>query len=282
MVIQVLLHVPGDREAVIKYLDKSGIKYKYNKFGNLLVQNTFIELEKYGSFGNRLEFHPDSAKEYAGKPVTIIKNPNLVYGNKFLSYNEQVKLFNTLKRAIMKSRAEYYKKTEKVIEQKKEGRIKKLKQLQEVIDFEKNVLRREHQLEEQIKKTINFLVDLQKDIPKFTYKEDFGEFDKGISNLKEILDYLKEEAITTVYILKHLKEPVQIKKQKKRIKIQKKHLKKLSTKLNFIAGVMKYQYRGIRNLQVTTSMRKHLKEFYGQIYQTYEWYAKFFKKEAKK
>ena len=100
--------------------------------------------------------------------------------------------------------------------------------------------------------------------------------------LNEILIYLKANEIEAVHLIKDNNSPIQISQKGKRIKIQKKHLKKLSTKLKYLVAFLKSSLKDVRTLPITTPMRKHLKDFYEEILKIYSWYAELFKVESKK
>ena len=130
-VMEVLIHVIGDREAVIEYLKQSEIEYKI--IGNAIwIKNCCVDLDNYGGYGNRLCFYSDIARENEGKLILR----NMGWGDEYLSFKYQLKMFNNLKRAIMMHRAEYYKSTESKMQQKREEREEKLRELSEVINFE--------------------------------------------------------------------------------------------------------------------------------------------------
>ncbi|UCD04020.1 MAG: hypothetical protein JSW73_05830 [Candidatus Woesearchaeota archaeon] len=271
--MQVPIHVPGDREAVIEFLKKNNIKY-VTRGGQIIVKNTYIHLDAYGAFGNRLGFYSDFARDGEGRPV-IIGRVN--YG-KCMPFREQVKLFNAMKGAIMKSREEHYKETEE-----------KLKKAKEVMGFENNILNEEHQLEEQIRKTIGFISHLQKILPKATFFEgnhkniDHGVLAGHISMLNDILNYLKDEEIESVHIFKDTRKSITIKKEKKELKIQKKHLKKLLSKLNKFVKEVKYFLKvWVKDFQITAPMRKDLREYYEKVLYVYSHYVELFAKEIKK
>lgn len=282
--MEVLIHVPGDREAVIKYLDEKRIDYKIPKT-TLYIKDSCIELESYGAPGNRLSFDSNFAKNNEGKVIQAPYNP--YKGETYLPFKKQEQIFKELKNTIIRHRKEYYKDIESRMEQEKKKRENKLKKI-EAVDFEKNLLKEEHKLEDKIDETIRFIANLQRDFPKATFSEkaggtiDVGALARHIKILKEILSYLRDEEIESVHILKDVESPILIEKEKKKMKIQKKHIKKLSSKLNSFVKEIKYTLRvQIKDFQITIPMRKHLKEFYEKLFKIYSWYAELFKKEAK-
>lgn len=288
--MEVLIHVKGDREAVLKLLNKKNIKYKMLK-RVLWIKNSYIYIDHYGEYGNRLCLYTDSAKTDEGKPAGI----NFGWGDSFMSFKDQVRIFNSLKRAIMQHRKEYYKKYEAEIRRRKAEHRERLKEISEVLDFEKKVLAEEHQLEAQLIKTIELIGNLQKDLPRATFSSPtrrniirHGKIDHGIlynhgEMLLRIILYLKVEEIEAVHILEDTKSPIQIEKEGSRVKIQKKHLKKLSVELNKFVREIKYFLKvWLRNLQITPEIRNHLRDFYEEILEIYIWYAELFKKEARK
>lgn len=282
--MEVLIHVKGDRESVIEYLKKNQIEYKSIR-NQIWVKNCWIYLGSYGKPENRLCFYSEMAKKHEGKPIF----QNLGWGEIYKPFNEQLEIYKQLKNAILVNRKKFYENTVKEMQEKKEKRDTELKIMHQVIDFENNVLREEHQLEEQIRKTINFIADLKKDFPKATFNHreykyvDQGLLTRHIYLLNDILLYLKDEELETVHILKDIESPIQIEKTGKKVKIQKKHLKKLSSKLNKFVKELKYFLRTwIKSLEITTEMRAHLKNFYTNILRLYEWYSNLFKIEAQK
>src|SRR3989344_8561723 len=101
-VMQVLIHVPGDREAVINELNR--LKIENRLIGSMLwIKNCAISLDQYGSYGDRLCFNSDTARDFQGK--SILKNVG--WGEMYLPYNVQLKIFNDLKKAILKHRTEF-------------------------------------------------------------------------------------------------------------------------------------------------------------------------------
>ena len=283
---QILIHVPGDREAVIRFLDENKIKYKMRASGSINIWNTYIELDNYGDYGSRLYFDTYSAKIHQGKPVIISRKKYGVCS----TYREQEKLYNALKKSIQQSRQRFYVKTEERMQRERQARDERLKKIHQMIDFENNVLREEHQLEKQIQQTIEFIRDLQKDFPQATFfidkqkaKIDNKILENHIEMLNDILIYLQDEKVETVHILKDIEKPIQLKKVGKELKQQKKHIKKLSSKLNKFVREVRYFLRvWVREFQITTPMRKHLYVFYEQILKVYEWYAGLFKRETER
>ena len=108
-VSQVLSHVPGDREAVIDFLNKKRIEY-VSKGSQIIIKNTYIHLDNYGGYGSRLGLYSDSAKDNEGKPVVI---GGIRYGI-CIPLRDQISLFNSLKREIMKHRDIYFKEMESI------------------------------------------------------------------------------------------------------------------------------------------------------------------------
>lgn len=289
--MQVLIHVPGDREAVIKYLDKHKIEYK--KIGiSLWIKNCFIELGEYGGFNSRLHFNGYDARRHQGKPVGDFTDSS--YGNIYLPFKAQLNLFKRLKNAIMKNRKEFYRSTEEKMQKNKKKKDNELKKIGSVIDFEKNVIKKEHVLEKQIYSTMSFISDLQRNLPKGTFSRtidslrknkrmDHGLLTIHLEYLNHVIIPLKTDRIEALHILKDIKAPIQMKKEGKKIKVQKTHLRELSIRLNEFLKCVKYFLKeGIADLQITALMRKDLEESYEKILKVYTWYAELFKKESKK
>ncbi len=282
--MEVLIHVPGDREAIIEEIKKRNFPHKQIR-NYIWIENTYIYLGSYGHEGNRLCLETDSAKSGAGKPIQRGLNG---YGGNALPFAAQVKIFNILKRAVIAHRAEFYKKTEQEIQKKRAGRDSALEKIHGVINFEKNVLKEEHRLEAQISATIKFISGLQQDFPKSTFREkdprtmDHGILALHIEKLKQILAYLKAEEIETVHILRGA-STVRVDEEGIRVRIKKKHLRKLAAELRKFAADMNYFLKvWVKMFQITTEMRAHLREFYTRIFRLYSWYAALFKAESKK
>ena len=300
---EVLIHVPGDREAVVEYLNKHKIKYKM-KGNTLWIENTLIYIDKYGSSSARLCLYTQHVPDNEGKPLT----GNCGYGECCLPLREQVKLFDKLKAAITKQRKEHFKQVEEDMANEKKAREEDLAEIQTVINFESGVLRVERKFDDQIKRTRAFIFKMQIYMSEATFaatRADFaynptqeqidgtkpedlprGRIDCGalnhhIDQLNDLLKYLEDEEIEAVHILNDTKEPVKVKKKnvEKKLRIQKGHLKKLSSKTNrFVKDIKWFCGSGIRGLQITTPMRKHLKDDYERILAVFEWYAEFFKR----
>jgi len=282
--MEVLIHVPGDRESVIEYLKKNNIEYKVIQ-KSIWVKNTLIFLDEYGDYGNRLGLLSDIARDYGGKPV----RDRFGWGDIYLPFEEQVKIFNRLKRAITNQRKNKYRPIEEQMQGLSGLRNFQLEQIQKMIDFEKNVLREEHRLEEQIARTMIFILQLKVDMPKATFTSrghnnvDYGVFAYHVGKLNEILVYLREEEIEAVHITQDLNHPVQIEKEGQKIKAQKKHLRALSSQLNAFVRVLREFLRHVlRNFQITKTMRDEIRRFYEVILNVYKWYANFFKNAASK
>ena len=130
---------------------------------------------------------------------------------------------------------------------------------------------------------------MQKDFPKATFalgkyeNIDCGALANHISQLNNILEYLEEEELASVHIIDDAKSPIQVEKERRKLKIQKKNLRKISSKLNnFVKEIIYFLRSGIKYFQITAEMREHIKYFYGEILKIYSWYAELFKKELRK
>jgi hypothetical protein len=285
-VMEVLIHVPGDREAAVEELKKTGLEYR-ELYGSLFIKNTYIYIGKYGEYGNRICLYSDFAKSDAGKPI----KSNTAYGEKCMPLKGQVAIFNRLKRAIMKSRAEFYRKHEESMTHTAGERQKLAEQMHRLINFEKNVINEEHRLGDQLNRAGKLVIQFMAYMPNATYRSrgnlatvDNGAFASQAEHIANIRAYLeKTMQADALYITKSAKSPIMVQKAGERAKIQKTHLRKLSTLLNKLAGELKYFLRsGLRVIQITTPMRKHIRAEYGHLYRVFSWYAELFKKESKK
>ncbi len=287
--MQLSFEVPGDQEAVLKYLKESGIPFKLireAKFplggkvivGTYWIKNTLIQIYLgKGKHGNRLFLDTVAARETQGKPVKE------GWGDMYMPAKYQERLFNRLRLAVKKHRQEFFKKPEAKM-QRQEGKTAK-----EIEVFENRVLAEEHRLEEQIKKTKAFLTRMQKYFPKAapilggSKRLDDDALERHKNLLDEILAYLKAEEIEAVHILRDAAAPILIRKGRKRARIQKKHLRKLSSELSaFVKETKYFSEKGLRTLVITPAMKEWVRGFYERLQKIYEWYAELFKKETGK
>jgi len=135
--------------------------------------------------------------------------------------------------------------------------------------------------------TKKFFLNLNKDLPTYTYGKD-NEMIRSVHDhltgqLDEILTFLKENEIEAVNIMRDAQSPIQIEQAEEKIKIQKKRLKKLSKLLKDFAEALKYFKRtGIGSVEITTNMRNYLRKYYEDLLVVYNWYSELFQKEANK
>lgn len=286
---QVPLHVPGDDQAVINCMNKHKIEY-HKRHNEIFVKNCCIHMEPVGAQSSALVFETSKAKERQGQDVTEPR----AFGDKYLPFREQQRIFDRLKSAILDHRKEFFKATERRMQRERKEKEAALRLMHGVIDFEQGVIREEHQLEAQIRRTMQFLHKLEPSFPKsaFNYpgKPIFCPlhchiFDDPINRLHDILKYLILEEAESVHLLADAQKPIEIRQMGKEIRGQKRHLGRLTAKLNgFVKAIQSALKKDgdIDKLQITSAMREHLKEYYRQILRLFKWYADLFKDESRK
>jgi hypothetical protein len=283
--------VYGYFKIIKRFFEDRGIEFK--KCSHVwTAKNTFIHFRDDG-----VVFDTGMAESLGGKPVDS-KSWIKTFGDVYMTYDEQEKLFKALKRVVNKHKKELSKSIEDGLDNKKEDHDKKIAEMKSMLDFDNNVIAVEHKLEDQIRKTLTLYKELIREFPnlsdweaeeKLNPHEVDGSKKSRISNiyhitlqanwLNHILVYLQAEEIEAIHLLKDSENPIMVKKNKKQVRILKKHLNKLTSKLFSFLDNIKYFYKKeIRIIPYSTKVKDNLREFYEQLIPIYEWYYEYFKK----
>ncbi|MFT4303695.1 MAG: hypothetical protein ACMXYG_03955 [Candidatus Woesearchaeota archaeon] len=310
---EILLKLPCDRKALIEFFKKERFSINADKnsilnFGGLdkahsiQIINTFIKIH-----GDIATLNTNNAEEYQGKKFV---NQRLYKGDKFISYEEQVKIFSQMRRVVESARKDYLREHEKELERSRRKHDELLAKIKEIIDYENKKISQEHKLEDALIHAKKLINDIMQHLPetvnskktstgrvevtgsldpeklkwenvsysRITEREADGFFKHQMFLIDDILSHLKDSISEASLILEKVNK-TDTKKIERMIKKQQKHLKKLSSKIIRFVRALRLFLRSIRTIQVTTPIRKRLNEIYTELYKTFDFYSNSIKQK---